>query len=212
MQLLRSFTDLNDDYGRDPDQPVTLDSAGNVYGTTLGAGLYGDGVVFELTRSSTAPWPETVLYAFSGGTDGGDPSSPLVFDSAGNLYGATDSGGILSDCTLSENGPGCGVIFKLTPYSGGTWTETVLYSFTGGADGAEPGSVVLDSVGNLYGATYAGGLSDCQTGGYAMGCGVIFKLTPTGSGPWQEEVLHTFEGGADGANPWSVTLDSSGSV
>jgi hypothetical protein len=157
LQILRSFSDLNDANGRGPNGPLTLDSDGNLYGGNIGAGLYGNGVVFKLTRSSSTPWPETVLYPFSGGVDGGTVSSPLIFDSHGNLYGATAEGGDPSGCTSSESGPGCGVIFKLTPSSNGYWTETVLYAFSGGADGAVPIWITFGSDGNLYGATSSGG-------------------------------------------------------
>jgi uncharacterized repeat protein (TIGR03803 family) len=213
LQLLRSFSDLNDPNGRGPEGPVTLDSAGNVYGGTTGAGLYGFGVVFELTRSSSAPWPETVIYPFAGGAEGGLVSTPVIFDSDGNLYGGTFLGGDPSGCTSSQSGPGCGVIFKLTPSSSGYWTETILYAFSGGADGATPAWITFGSDGNLYGATYSGGdVAVCPQVGETPGCGIVFKLTPTASGPWQEQVLYTFEGAQDGANPTSVVLDSAGNV
>src|SRR5579872_5065757 len=213
LQILRSFSDLNDANGRGPSEPVTLDSAGNVYGSNGGAGLYGKGVVFELARSSDTPWPETVIYPFAGGTDGGVVSSPLIFDSRGNLYGATAEGGDPSGCTSSESGPGCGVIFKLTPSSSGYWKETVLYAFSGGADGAAPAGITFGSDGSLYGTTYSGGsLTVCPSVGEASGCGVVFRLSPTASGPWQEQVLYTFSGAQDGANPSGVVLDSTGNV
>jgi len=213
LQVLRSFSDLNDANGRGPSEPVTLDSAGNVYGSTAAAGLYGKGVVFKLTPSSSTPWPETVVYAFTGGADGGIVSSPLVFDSSGNLYGATAEGGDPSGCTSSESGPGCGVIFKLTPSSSGSWKETVLYAFSGGADGAVPDWITFGPDGNLYGATSAGGnLTVCPAPGSVSGCGIVFKLTPSASGPWQEQVLHTFAGAEDGASPSGVVLDSASNV
>ena len=213
LQILRSFSGLNDANGRGPSEPVTLDSAGNVYGSNVAAGLYGEGVVFKLTPSSNTPWPETVIYPFTGRADGGAVSSPLIFDSHGNLYGATFGGGNLSGCTSSNSGPGCGVIFKLTPSSSGYWTETVLYAFSGGADGATPVWITFGSDGSLYGATYAGGnLTVCPSPSAASGCGIIFKLTPTASGPWQEQVLYTFAGAQDGANPSGVVLDSAGNV
>lgn len=213
LQLLQSFSDVNDANGRGPNGPVTLDSAGNLYGGNIGAGLYGEGVVFKLTRSSGTPWPETVIFPFPGGADGGSVSSPLIFDSDGNLYGATSEGGDPSGCTSSESGPGCGVIFKLTPSSSGYWTETVLYAFSGGADGAAPVWITFGSDGNLYGATSSGGdVAVCSPVGGASGCGIIFRLTPTASGPWQEQVLYTFEGAGDGASPASVALDSAGNV
>ncbi len=118
---------------------------------------------------------QTVLYTFSGGSDGGYPTSSLIFDSAGNLYGTTEFGGL-----------GYGTVFELSPDGTGGWTETVLYSFTGGIDGANPtySNVIFDSAGNLYGTTRRGG---------ANRQGVAFKLTPSG-GTWSESVLHSFAG------------------
>jgi uncharacterized repeat protein (TIGR03803 family) len=213
LQILRSFSDLNDANGRGPSQPVILDSAGNVYGSNLGAGLYGKGVVFKLAPSSSTPWPETVLYPFTGGVDGGVVSSPLIFDSHGNLYGATSEGGDQTGCTIQENGPGCGVIFRLTPTSNGYWTETVLYAFAGGTDGAGPGWITFGSDGNLYGTTGGGGdPNGCVEYGLVPGCGVVFRLIPTASGPWQEQVLYAFTGEQDGAQPTSAVLDSAGNI
>ena len=89
-----------------------------------------------------------VLYSFTGGSDGANPQSRLTFDAAGNLYGTTYSGGLW----------GYGTVFELSPNGNGGWNETVLYSFTGGADGANPvwSYVMFDSVGNLYGTAYSG--------------------------------------------------------
>jgi uncharacterized repeat protein (TIGR03803 family) len=145
------------------------DSAGNFYGTTSQGGTVNAGVVFELDTAGQ----ETVLYSFTGGSDGGNPYASVVRDSSGNLYGTTYSGGV----------SGQGVVFKLDT----TGTETVLHSFTGGADGGNPyAGVIRDPAGNLYGTTYSGG---------ASGQGVVFKLDTTGT----ETVLHSFTGGADGA-------------
>jgi uncharacterized repeat protein (TIGR03803 family) len=148
------------------------------------------------------------LYSFKGGNDGASPSGALLFDSAGNIYGTTFSGGINSNCTL--NGTGCGTVFQLTPNQSGKWNKSSLYSFQNGADGANPnGSMVFDSAGNLYGTTYIGGE------GIAYGCGTVFKLAP-GSGGWSESVAYTFcslRGDADGSfpNPGMVQ-DGSGNL
>jgi uncharacterized repeat protein (TIGR03803 family) len=117
------------------------------------------------------------------------PNGFLVADDAGNLYGMTFYGGDLNECS----GLGCGVVFKVDP----TGKETVLYRFKGGADGAEPNaSVIRDAAGNLYGTTALGGeFTDPLCVG--TGCGVAFRLDPTG----KETVLHTFTGVADGVNP-----------
>ena len=126
-------------------------------------------MAFELSPQSDGSWTETVLYIFcslSNCTDGQYPGrSGVLFDSAGNLYGTTVFGGAHGD----------GTVFKLTPSSGG-WTEAVLHSFTGGADGNGPAAgVVVDSAGNLYGSTQVGGDPNCQP--RLGGCGVVFKVT-----------------------------------
>ena len=181
--------------GSDPKFPyagLIFDKAGNLYGTTEFGGANNQGTVFEITPNSNGSWTETVLYSFTGSTDGGQPYGSLVLDAAGNLYGTTNFGGS-SNCNL-----GCGTVFELTPSSGG-WKETVLYTFTGGSDGREPYARLLsDASGNLYGTTLLGGNigSVCSTG-----CGTVFKLTHGSSG-WTESVLYAFQGGADGASPY----------
>jgi len=131
---------------------------------------------------------EQTLYTFSGYADGGSPSSNLVMDAAGNLYGTTITGGQYE----------AGEVYELTPIGNGGWTQTVLYSFTGKADGANPyyADVIFDKAGNLYGTTIGGG---------ANHEGVVFELTPTGGG-WTETVLYSFAGGTDGANPYAGLL------
>jgi uncharacterized repeat protein (TIGR03803 family) len=200
--ILYSFTGGSD--GCFPYPGVILDSGGDLYGVASEGGNgfcnSGDGVVFKVDSSGR----ETVLHAFGGG-DGANPSSVLLFDKKGNLYGTTALGGN-SGCGL-----GCGVVFELTPQSGGHWSETVLYSFcsqTNCTDGETPGTgpLVRDSSGNLYGTTYFGGAyRNCN----GDGCGVVFKLDSTG----KETVLHSFSGGADGALPFAgLTTDSSGNL
>src|SRR5271165_443975 len=126
---------------------------------------------------------ETVLYNFTGGSDGANPVSSLTSDGAGNFYGTTMYGGAF----------GGGTVFELSPNSNGGWTEQVIYSFcsVGGVrctDGASPfGSVIFDSVGNLYGTTYSGG---------ACGAGVVFELSPGGTS-WTETVLSSCAGGTE---------------
>jgi uncharacterized repeat protein (TIGR03803 family) len=191
-----------------PQGTLVMDGAGNLYGVTglggasaLKCGCYGNGSVFELSPQPDGTWQEKLLYSFIGRTDGDSPSSGLVFDQLGNLYGATWSGGnFVTACQWS-----CGVIYKLSPSSNGTWTESVIHSFTDGADGAFPRSnLIFDSSGNLYGTASGGGHS---------GNGAVFKLTPTASGPWTESTLYGFRGGATGYYPLSdVTFDSAGNL
>jgi uncharacterized repeat protein (TIGR03803 family) len=128
-----------------------------------------------------------------------DPSGNLTIDAAGNLYSTTSDGG----------GYEGGAVFKLAPNQDGTWAESVLHSFTGGADGLYPFSgLVFDAAGNLYGTTSFGG--DLISLSCYPGCGVVFKLTPTSSG-WSETVLHTFWG--YGRNPSAgVIMDAAGNL
>jgi uncharacterized repeat protein (TIGR03803 family) len=135
---------------------------------------------------------ETVLYSFDI-TTGEYPQAGLIFDAAGNLYGTTPNGG-----------HGLGVVFKLSPASGGGWTETALYTFTG-PDGMTPYSaLVMDAAGNLYGTTIGGG---------TYGFGVIFKLEPASGGGWTRIILHYFSGGNDGAQPYgNLIFDAAGNL
>jgi uncharacterized repeat protein (TIGR03803 family) len=150
---------------------LTHDTQGNLYGTT-----YSPGAVFKLDAAGN----ETVVYKFQGGLDGAYPMAGLVRDAAGNFYGTTSEGGSY----------GSGTVFKLD--TGGN--ESILYSFTGGADGSLPtAALTLDPVGNLYGTTYFGG---------SYGDGVVFKFDVAGN----ETVLYSFKGGADGANPWAKVI------
>jgi uncharacterized repeat protein (TIGR03803 family) len=186
---------------------LVADAAGNLYGTG-GGGCCG--VVFRLSPFGAGGWKETVLYSFSGAPDGYSPFSKLIFDAAGNLYGTTVVGG--SNNIFCHKYNGCGVVFELSPTASGTWTETVLYTFHG-PDGAFPFSgLAFDSAGNLYGTTeYGGKLTDCVDVDH-VGCGVVFKLSPSGSG-WTETVLHAFTGGGDGGVPiTAVTLDAAGNL
>lgn len=151
--------------GNDPSAGLILDAEGNLYGTTFIGGSYGDGAVFKLSPSRV----ETVLYSFAGGTDGDQPVAPLVMDTEGNLYSTTASGG----ASCSVNYLGCGTVFKLAPDG----IETVLYRFSGGADGWNPqAGLILDSKGNLYGTATSGG--DYGAACLAYGCGTVFKITP----------------------------------
>jgi hypothetical protein len=194
--------------GNQPSGNLIFDAAaGTLYGTTSSGGRSncGCGVVFELLPGSNGKWSEKVLHRFSGISEGGYPNGDLIFDTSGNLYGTTILGGNRTDC----QGYGCGVVFKLTPTSSGGWKEIVLYTFTGGKDGAGPApGPTFDAAGDLYGTTFDGGIANC-----AFGCGVAFKLTPTPHGEWKEVVLHSFTGGNDGGNPGSgLILDVKGNL
>jgi uncharacterized repeat protein (TIGR03803 family) len=209
--VLHSFTG-----GKDGGLPgaIFLDQAGNIYGAAEQGGNrkncpnFGCGVVFELIPAGSGKWKETVIYTFSGGSDGANPASGLTSDGSGNLYGTTQQGGNQGDCQ-----GGCGVVFRLMPNAGGRWKQAVLHAFTGGKDGRYPfGTPVFDAAGNLYSTTEAGGnQGDCLFQG--SGCGVVFELTPTSKGPWKETVLHTFTGGKDGSVPGpDLSLDVAGNI
>jgi uncharacterized repeat protein (TIGR03803 family) len=195
--VLHSFAGGPTDGGA-PYAGLIRDSAGNRYGTTQSGGASNAGVVFRLSPAGTETVLHSFTYSHSGEADGALPDAGLVRDGAGNLYGTTAAGG--AACHY----PGCGVVFKLSP----TGTETVLYTFTGLADGAGPvGGLLRDTAGNLYGTTSEGGAksSACST----QTCGVVFKLSPIGT----YTVLHTFTGGADGANPTAgLILDTAGNL
>src|SRR5262249_36944657 len=118
---------FDEDDGEYADTDLETDSAGNIYGTTVLGGDHGSGTVFQL--SPTNGWVQTVLYSFSGGTDGGEPYKGVTLDRQGNLYGTAVTGG-----SGSCEG-GCGVVYKLTN-SGATWTQTVIHAFTGGGGGS----------------------------------------------------------------------------
>jgi uncharacterized repeat protein (TIGR03803 family) len=193
--------------GNIPDGGVVIGKDGVLYGTTnRGGSSYcsgaspGCGTVFSVTPPSSpdAAWTETVLHNFNNdGTDGFYPEAGVVVGANGVLYGTTYEGG-------TDN---YGTVFSLTPPAspGGAWTETILHSFAGGSDGANPeASVVIGRHGVLYGTTYGGG---------AAGEGTIFSLTPPASpgGSWTETVLYAFSG-VDGAGPTAPVVIGSGGV
>jgi uncharacterized repeat protein (TIGR03803 family) len=176
---------------------LTIDAAGNLYGTTYEGGTgYGEyGTVFQLTPNSGGTWSLTTLYNFSG-PDGALPMASLVLDAAGNLYGTTSGGGA---------NDGFGTVFELSPSSGGTWTETLLCTFPYGKYYERPQTAVwFDAVGNIYGTT--AGTDD------SPGYGSVYELTPNGDGSWTLHTLHRFGGPGDGYLPAGLVGDSSGNL
>ncbi len=201
--------------GASPAGGLVIDAAGNLYGTTAYGGtgncvvlgtLMGCGTVFELSRQKDGKWTETVLYSFPTPKRGFLPQGDLVFDGAGNLYGATEFGGGFGT-TCNGFYQYCGTVFELSPpkTKGGEWTEKVLHGFKGGTDGANPnGGLVLDGKGAVYGTTYIGGYNCPHNSG--QGCGTVFALKPLAGkdGAWTETVLHRFkQDNSDGGNPMS---------
>jgi uncharacterized repeat protein (TIGR03803 family) len=215
-----------------PTSRLTADSAGNLYGTTRAGGL-GYGTVFELSPNGSE-WNETVLYAFTGDTDGGNPYlSHVIFDNIGNLYGTGNTGGA----------HGYGVVFKLSPQPG-SWAETVLYDFAGGADGAGPeNGLIRDAQGNFYGVTaYAGSgtvfqlspsgndfkeqviynvpidgaglVMDAAGNIFGTSSWTAFELSPNGSGGWNPKVIYTFKAPRNqSSNPeGTLVLDGAGNL
>lgn len=150
---------------------LTLDSAGNLYGTTVAGGAQNSGTVFELTPAGQL----TTLYTFTGGADGAQPQSGVIRDAAGNLYGTAYTGGTTTSQCFNF---GCGVVFMLSPGTAGAWKETILHSFTG-PDGDNPlGPLLLDPSGPaIYGTTWRGGDFSCSTINGSSSCGVVFKIS-----------------------------------
>ncbi|MGA8431924.1 MAG: choice-of-anchor tandem repeat GloVer-containing protein [Candidatus Sulfotelmatobacter sp.] len=196
--VIQNFVGLNT--GTAPNGNFIFDSDGNLYGTTYYE-LYSGGVAFELSPAASGLWTETILHKFADTPDGAGPLAGLIRDSAGNFYGTTFGGGEF----------GTGTVFELSK-SGGEWSEKILYSFGKESGYSLYAPLVMDASGNLYGTTMAGGRrgnKQCPNGG----CGVVFELTPTSSGQWQEAVLYAFSGLSDGGSPrGGVILDPAGNV
>ena len=177
--VLHGFS-INGSDGSNPMDGLFSDAAGNLFGTTTNGGTYNVGAMFEVSHSGTGGWIEKV-YSFNfAGADGASPQAGLISDAAGNFYGTASTGG----------NSAAGSVFELSPNGSGGWTEKQLYSFGAGLDGKFPtAGLVLDANGNLYGTTSAGGV---------RGSGIVFELSPNGSGGWRETVLRAFDGATDG--------------
>lgn len=191
-QTLYSFTGGAD--GDNPLSSLVMDASGNLYGTTFVGGLINAGVVYELSPDGNG-WTQTVVHTFTGEADGANPYyADVILDRNGNLYGTTVNGGTSN----------LGVVFELSPDGNGGWTETVLHSFSGGVDGANPYSgLVLDPYGNLYGTTYSGG-------GYDVG--TVFQLKRGTGGHWTENVIYTFDIKTGSGPVGGLVFDSKGDL
>ena len=175
---------FDDEDGAYADTDLETDGFGNIYGTTVLGGESGGGTVFKLSPTATG-WKHSLLYSFTGGADGGEPYKGVSLDREGNLYGTAVTGG-----SGSCEG-GCGVAYKLTN-SGESWNQEVIHAFTGGDDGSGPGArLTVDRKGNLYGMAPTGG---------AYGLGTIYKIRRMHNGAWSLQVIHPFTGGSDGSS------------
>lgn len=209
-KVLYSFQGGTD--GANPESTLTLAAASKLYGTTAGGGASDAGTVFQLTISGGVA-TETVIYSFTGLGDGGSPEGAVSVGPQGVLYGTTFYGGN-AGCTLGGFPAGCGGIFQLTPpTSGGAWTYSDIYTFTGtGMDGAHPyGNLAVTGHGVIYGATLAGGssINVCFPASF-LGCGTLYKFQNT-AGSWMGGTLVYFNGD-DGGGPNGVTVNTAGSV
>ena len=194
--VLYSFTGGED--GGEPYKGVTLDAAGNLYGTAVTGGSGscegGCGVTYKLTKSGSN-WTHSVIHSFSGGDDGSGPGARVAVDNKGNVYGMTPTGGA----------NGLGVIYALRQTASGDWSLRVIHTFTGGADGSSgsAGKLVIRG-GHIYGAATTGGL---------FSSGTVFQLTPTRSGEWRFRTLYSFQGAPDGVFPYGALLfDAVGNI
>jgi len=197
FKVIHNFTGGQD--GGFPMAGLTMDQAGNLYGTTY------LGTAFRLSKKGSG-WISNPLHGFGGGDDGLDPYGGVVFGPDGGLYGTTSLGGVPGGC----DGRGCGTVFSVRPSAAACktalcpWTETVLHRFSEGSDGTNPISdLIFDQTGNLYGTTNFGG---------AYGQGTVFELVPSQSG-WTENVLYSFTGSSDGSQPWAgLIFDNLGNL
>ncbi len=193
-----------------PGARVVFGPDGHLYGTTYPGGPYYWGTVFKLTPQvkpcwdAACYWKVNDLHDFGSGTDGRWPNGDLIWDQQGNMYGTTWLGG-------ESGGDAFGTVYELTP-SGNGYTESVLYSFSGAPDGANPyDGLVFDNQGNLFGTTpYGGTGTGCD---YDLGCGTVFELTYVVGVGWTEHVLYSFQNGSDGAWPaGALIFDSAGNL
>ncbi|MGA8762307.1 MAG: choice-of-anchor tandem repeat GloVer-containing protein [Candidatus Sulfotelmatobacter sp.] len=206
-RVLHAFTGGNS--GQNPTGSLVFDNAGNLYGTTFygGSTSYcpgnGCGLVYKLQRTPSGAWNSTPIHIFAGVPDGANPLAGLTYDGAGNFYGTTEAGGNSGVCQTGAYF-GCGTVYQLSMQAGG-WKTTVLHTFTGGSDGANPeAGLIRDAAGNLYGTASSGGSNQG---------GVVFQLSRQSSGSWKLTTLHSFGGAADGQTPLAgLLLDSVGNL
>lgn len=184
--------------GGEPLTGVTFDKAGNLYGTTYAGGT-GGGVLYKLSPNGNGTWTESVIHAFgSYAGDALDPSTGILIDAAGNLYGASFEGGV----------NGHGAVYEFSPGFDGSWSEQILYSFMGADDGSAPNALAFDEAGSIFGAAGAAGRGGMPCD---YGCGTIFRLTPTSAGSWHFTVIYAFDY-TTGETPDGVVVADAGDV
>jgi len=194
FRLLYQFSSGTD--AQNPVGNLVRDAAGNVYGAAQYGGSNGFGAVYKLSLSGGRV-TESVIYSFTNMPDGANPGAGLSMDAAGNIWGTTGAGGTGN----------YGTVFRLTPNSDGTWTGSVIHSFTDAPDGFNPqGEVIFDASGNVYGTTQAGG----NNGTY--GDGVVYQLNPGVGGEWTESILYTFPNVSMGYPVHALLMDSAGNL
>jgi hypothetical protein len=196
--------------GANPEAGLTMDASGNLYGTAVDGGYFGNsncglvisgcGVVFKLSPNGDGTWSESVLYTFRGGHDGFLPQTTVEFDPNGNLYGAANLGGAHF----------VGTVYELSPNGSGGWSFKVLYSFANGLDGGRPYGFALDARENLFASTTQAGITGGACG--SNGCGTILELSPNGTGGWIRHIVHDFTGKQDGSIPAGLSVDASGNL
>jgi uncharacterized repeat protein (TIGR03803 family) len=176
---------------------IMMDAKGNIFGVARAGGntscFQGCGVIFEISPTSSGGMEVTSVYAFQNSGDGVAPNGSLIADAAGNLYG------------VAAGGANFGVVFELSPGSGGKWTENTLHYFKY-SDGSLPrGPLVFDAAGNLFGVTADGG---------SKGNGTVFELSPLSGGGWSEILIHDFAGWpSDGIQPMGgLSIDANGNL
>src|SRR5271165_819684 len=235
LTVLHTFGGLD---GQDPLVGLTMDRAGNLYGTTYVGGEHFQGNVFKLTRKNSS-WVFQNLYSFQGGADGTDVEGRVAVGPDGTLYGTTRMGG---DLQCGYDNSGCGTVFNLRPPPtpceavSCPWTKTILYSFTGGNDGIGPsGDLAFDQQDNLYGSagnvfelshsgggwtlttlssavySYAGVAFDSAGNLYGSDSDTIWQLSPSSSG-WVAKTVHTLNPDTEGYTPGGVIFDQAGNL
>jgi len=188
--------------GEEPFGGVTLDAAGNIYGTTNGGGAYNAGTVYEIIRKTGT---EKVLHSFNITGEGHYPGAWVILDAAGNVYGTTSVGGETQNCGTQRCPEAAGTVFELTQKTG-DWSVKVLHTFlSNGKDGYAPeAGLVFDTAGNLYGTTSGGGPNNF---------GTVFELTPSAGGGWTETLLYSWGDNTSDNEPQAgLILDSAGNL